>query len=249
MGNFKWIEEFDEIALVAVVPGLKDWEILKKEHWYRIPVDKAPKIIDKVKYLAFYQPKVFGEEKWSVNYYSRIKDREIKKRIELLPDEPKHPRAQKEYYKFNLEGIKKLPHSIPSRKWRRIVFIPTTMEKLFKAKEINDLYHTSPIEEKLYNLMKKNGLSPERQVFVREVKKRYALDFAVYCQDGKINIECDGKKIHSGELAHNQDRERNNDLASLGWIVLRFTGREIITTPHFCLKTLKKAIRQLGNEI
>jgi len=69
-------------------------------------------------------------------------------RVELLPDEPNHTRANEDYYKFTIDELKKLPRPIPSKRWRRIIFIPTTLNKLMEAKEINDLYHTSPIEEK-----------------------------------------------------------------------------------------------------
>lgn len=247
--NFSWLDDVDDITLIAVVPGLKDWEILRKDGWYRIPVDKAPNIIEKVKYLAFYQSKVFGEEKWAVNYYAKIKNREIKKRIELLPDEPKHPSSQKFYYKFTIGRLRKLPHPIISKKWRRIIFIPTTKEMLFLAKEINDLYATSPIEERLYRLMKKSGLSPERQFFVKTGKNYYAMDFAIFCKKGKIDIECDGKKFHSGEVAYNKDRKRNNELASSGWIVLRFWGREIMRNGKRCIKLIKDTVKTFDGEI
>jgi len=58
----------NEIALVAIVPRKKDWEILREKHWYRIPVKSAPGIATQLKYLAFYQPKIFDDEKWSINY-------------------------------------------------------------------------------------------------------------------------------------------------------------------------------------
>lgn len=246
--DFLWIDDVDDVALIAVVPRLKDWEILKKEGWYRIPVDKAPKIIDRVKYLAFYQPGIFGDEKYSVNYYAKVKNREIKKRIELLPDELGDSSAQRLYYKFTIGRLMKLPHPIMSKKWRRIVFIPTAKEILFVAKEINDLYRLSPIEERLYRLMKENGLSPERQFFVKVKGNYYALDFAIFCKNGKIDIESDGKRFHSGESVHNKDRKRNNALASDGWVVLRFWGREIMRNGKSCVNLIKNTVKTLGGE-
>lgn len=236
----------NEIALVAIVPRKKDWEILREKHWYRIPVKSAPGIATQLKYLAFYQPKIFDDEKWSVNYYAEVKELKTVKRIDLLPDEPKHIRAMEDYYKFSIEGLKKLPHPIPSKKWRRIVFIPTTLGKLMRAKEINDLYHTSPIEEKLYKTMKQYKVTPERQLFVREGKTWYCLDFGIFCKEGKMDVECDGEIYHSSKDAQTRDRIRNNELASYGWLVLRFTGTEINRDAKACVQQIKKAIKTLN---
>ena len=234
-----------EIVLVAVVPRKKDWKILQEEHWYRIPVKSAPKIVTQVQYLAFYQPKIFGDEKWAVNYYAKVKDWCIVKRIELLPDEPKYVRAMDDYYKFTIEPLTKLSHPVPSKKWRRIIFIPTTLSKLMRAAEINDLYHTSPIEERLYRTMKQYAIMPERQLFVREGETTYCLDFGIFCKDGKIDVECDGEVYHSSKDAQVKDRKRNNELASCGWLVLRFTGAEINKDTKRCVKQIEKAIGSL----
>jgi len=236
----------DELVLVGIVPRLSDWEILKREFWYRIPVKSAPDIAEKVHYLAFYQPKIFGDEKYSVNYYAKIRDLKVVKRIELLPDEPKHPRADKDYYKYTLENLEKLPHPILSKRWRRIVFIPTTLKKLKQAEEINDLYHTSPIEEEMYTHFRKENIQVERQLFVNEGRKIYCLDFGILCKEGKIDVECDGSAYHSSKKDVAKDRDRNNELTSYGWSVLRFTGSEIIQNPEECIKKVKRTIETLN---
>jgi len=235
----------DKPALVAIVPRKRDWKILKEEHWYRIPVKTAPDIVTNIEYLAFYQPKKFGEEKWAVNYYTEVKDLEIVKRIELLPYEPKHVRANDDYYKFTIGELKRLPNPIPSRRWKRIVFIPTTFNRLMNAKEINDLYYTSPIEEKLYEVMKEDEIPAERQLFVCEREQTYCLDFGIFCEEGKIDVECDGKAYHTSLEDREEDRLRNNELASYGWVVLRFTGAEINQDAKGCLKRIKSSIRNL----
>jgi len=235
----------DKPALVAIVPRKKDWKILKEKHWYRIPIKSAPKIATQLRYLAFYQPKIFREEKWAVNYYAKIKDLEIVKRLELLPDEPKHIRAMANYYKFTIEELKRLPHPIPSKRWRRIVFIPTTLDRLMNAKEINDLYDISPIEEKIYEILKEDEVPAERQLFVHEGANTYCLDFGIFCKEGKIDVECDGKAYHTTQEDREEDRLRNNELASYGWIVLRFTGSEINQNVRKCVKKIKNAIMSL----
>lgn len=232
-------------TLVAIVPRKKDWEILKTQHWYRIPVKSAPKIINRVEFIAFYQPKVFEEEKWSVNYYTEVKDIEILKRIELLPEEAKNVRSGNEYYKITIGELKKLPRSIPSRKWRRITFIPTNYNQLFAAKEINDLYRTTPIEEKMYRFLKQEKIPAERQIFIYDTKKPCCLDFAVFCKEGKLNVECDGESYHTTKEAQIKDRKRDNDLTSIGWSILRFSGKEIYSSPKDCVMQIKRTIRSL----
>lgn len=169
------------------------------------------------------------------------------KRIELLPDEISHPRAEEDYYKITIGDLIPLPKPIPSKSFRRIVFIPTTLNKLFSAAEINDLFLTSPIEERLYKYLKREKIPAERQFFVRETKKPYCLDFAIFCRRGKLNVECNGKKYHSNELAQDRDRERDNELTASGWSILRFSGRKIKRKPEDCLKVIKKTCQILGD--
>lgn len=235
----------DNIVLVAIVPRKKDWQILENQHWYRIPVNSAPEITPRVKYLAFYQPAIFGQEKYKVNYFAKVKEIKVVKRIELLPDEPEHPKRENDYYKINIGELQKLTSPIRSERWRRIAFIPTILSKLKKAKEINDLYHTSFIEEKLYNKIKEEKIPTERQLFVREKDATYCLDFAILCKDGKIDVECDGKQHYSTYDRLMYDRERNNELTSSGWSVLRFTTNQINQDMSKCVKQIKKTIKSL----
>lgn len=244
----------NNLALVAIVPRKKDWNIIKSEHWYRIPVNKAPttgkarkiQLVPYLKYIAFYQPKIFGEEKWTINYYAKVISVDIVKRIDLLPDEPNHLNCNEDYYKITISALKRLRNPIPCNRWRRIVFIPTTLHHLFQAKEINDLYYTSPIEEKLYTTLKKENIAPERQVCIYETERPYCLDFALFCRDGNLNIECDGDQYHYNKETHIKDQTRDNELTSLGWSILRFPGKKIIKVPKDCLQQIKRTIRALG---
>jgi len=167
-------------------------------------------------------------------------------RRELLPDETGHARAEAEYYKVQLGELKQLPHPIPSRRWRRIVFIPTSLERLLHAQEINDLFKVSPIEEKLYFTLQDAGLPAERQYFVREGTSGYMLDMAVFCRDSNLDIECDGETYHAGRDKAEQDRERDNTLTTAGWHILRFSGRSILSDTDRCVQTVRRAVRRLG---
>ncbi|MEO0050266.1 MAG: DUF559 domain-containing protein [candidate division WOR-3 bacterium] len=233
-------------ALVAVITRKKDFNILKEQGWYRIPVKSAPEFLGKIKYIAFYQTKIFGPERWAVNYYAEVKGIKMARRFELLPDEPRHKMAQDDYYKVEIGSLQKLPNPIPSRRWRRIVFIPTTLERLFRAKEINDLYHTSPIEEKLYQELDRLGFEPERQFFTKEQNQGYFLDLAIFCRDGNLDVECDGAPYHSGRKRAAKDRLRDNSLTAGGWHILRFSGKEINQDTKGCIQLIAKAVRALG---
>ncbi len=233
-------------ALVGIVTRQKDWDLVRSEHWYRIPVRTAPAGLEKVRHLAFYQTRVFGDEKWAVNWYARVRGISEAKRRDLVPDEPRHPRADANYYRIALGELKRLPHPIPSRRWRRIVFIPTSLERLLHAQEINDLFKVSPIEEKLYFTLKDMGLPAERQLFVREEGTGFMLDMAVFCRDGSLDIECDGDAYHSGRDKAEADRERDNTLTTAGWHILRFSGRRILGDTDKCVQTVSRTVRRLG---
>jgi very-short-patch-repair endonuclease len=233
-------------ALVGIVTRKKDWDLVRSEHWYRIPVRTAPDGLENVQYLAFYQTRLFGDERYAVNWYARVRGISKVTRRELLPDEPGHVRAEAEYYRFELGELTRLPHPIPSRRWRRIVFIPTSLERLLRAEEINDLFKVSPIEDKLYFTLKDSGLPAERQYFVREGSSGYMLDMAVFCRDSKLDIECDGEAYRVGHDKAEQDRERDNTLTTAGWHILRFSGRRILRDPDKCVETAKRTVGRLG---
>ena len=233
-------------ALVGVVTRKKDWELVRSEHWYRIPVRTAPEGLESIQYLAFYQTRLFGDERWAVNWYARVRGISKVKRRELLPDESTHARAGAEYHKVELGELTQLPHPIPSRRWRRIVFIPTSLERLLHAQEINDLFKTSPIEDKLYFTLEDAGLPAERQYFVREEGSGYMLDMALFCRDSNLDIECDGDTCHTGRDKADMDRERDNTLTTAGWHILRFSGRRILRDTGHCVDTVKRTVRRLG---
>lgn len=233
----------DKTALIGIVPRKKLWTTIRQEHWYHIPVASAPRNIKDVRYVAFYFPAAFGKElQHKVIYYAPVREIEVVKRIELFPDEPNHPRANQDYYQIKLTQIRKLPRPIPSNRWRRLVHIPSTYEKLMRAREINDLYETSPLEDTMYRALKRDKILPERQFYVKTGENIYCLDFCVFCKKRNIDIECDGERYHTLPDALSRDRQRNNDLASQGWAVLRFSGAQIRQDLPACVRLIKKTI-------
>lgn len=233
-------------VLVAIMNDRRDLDIARTDHWYRIPVRSAPKNIQEAEWLAFYQTKVFGDQGWAIRSYAKIEGISMLTRRELLPDQPDHPRANNEYYRLRLRDLQSLPRPIFSRRGRRIVFIPTTWEKFQRAEEINDLFHESPLEDRLYDRLKRQEIETERQFFVRVDRAAYCLDFAIFCQKGNIDVECDGDRWHSSPEVIPRDNSRNNALTSHGWAVLRFGSRELDAQLSHCIRVIKSTIRSRG---
>ncbi len=83
-------------AVVGIVKRAQIWDTVNNEGWYHIPVKSAPRNIRQCRYLAFYFPRLYSEERrYRVIYYSEIRSIEIFKRIELFPQDVKHIKANK----------------------------------------------------------------------------------------------------------------------------------------------------------
>lgn len=237
-------------VLVAILNNEEDLEILKKDLWYRIPVSSANKWLRKrwpPDWLAFYQTKAFGEEKYSVKYYGKVKEIKEAFRYELFPNEGRNPKTDRLYYKITLSSLERLRKPIRSNRGRRLVFIPTTLAKFLKAMEINDLFDESKLEDRLWTEFRKMKIAAERQMFVRAGGQFHALDFALYCENGKIDVETDGDYWHSNRERAATDNLRDNGLKTKGWEVLRFNGDQINNSlREYCLPTINSNVRKLG---
>ena len=236
--------------LVAIVNNKLDFAILREKLWYRIPVSSVEKWIKErwpPKWLAFYQTKAFGAEQHAINYFAEVLDIRKARRRQLFPDEPNESKSNRQYYQIFIKSVQPLPKPIYSRRYRRIIFIPTTWEKFVKAAEINDLYDESSLEDKLWAEFKRCNIPAERQEFVVARKNDYALDFAVYCAKGNIDIETDGDFWHANPKKAEKDNLRDNDLKTEGWKVIRFSEKQIKEqATSYCVKTVVDNINNLG---
>ncbi len=215
----------NEEVLVAILNHPRDLAIARNQHWYRIPISSAQKWLRRrwpPQWLAFYQTKIFGAEAFAIHCCARVLHiREVFRR-QLFPDEPNHPKAGNRYYQLMLGPLDPLPQPIRSQRWRRVVFIPTTWRKFSSSTEINDLYDESPLEDLLWEQIRRLRLTPERQEFITANGRDYALGFAFYCEDGKLDVETDGDTWHADRARIPEDNRRDNDLETSGWKLLRF---------------------------
>ena len=138
-----------ERVLVAVVNNARDFEIARTAGWYRIPVQRAPRQIG-ADYLALYLTGRFAPElRHRVTYYAPIRAYRLVRRVELLPAEADHPRAQEQYFKLEIGPLRELGTPVISEKMRRITFISTSLEQLLHARDIRELWHKPSPRETL----------------------------------------------------------------------------------------------------
>lgn len=233
-------------VLVAIMNNKRDFTILQERLWYRIPVETAPKHWPP-KWLAFYLTKPFGKEAFNVRYFGRVREIKLSKRTELFPDEPPNKKTDRVYHQLFLDSLEPLAPPIPSARWRRIVFIPTTMRKFNRAKEINDLFDESPLEDLLWEELKDRRINAERQWGLRVDRVYYELDFAVFCNKGRVDVELDGDLWHSTPERIPLDNARNNALTSTGWSILRYNTFQVRESMEdYCIPSISRTITQLG---
>jgi very-short-patch-repair endonuclease len=100
----------------------------------------------------------------------------------------------------------------------------------------------SDLETLTLEVIRSGGLPiPVRQHPVVVFGWSYRLDLAY--PDLKIAIEADGFAVHGGRDAFESDRARQNRLSAAGWLVLRFTWRQICEQPGLVCRTIREAIQ------
>jgi very-short-patch-repair endonuclease len=90
------------------------------------------------------------------------------------------------------------------------------------------------------------GIPSKSQYEVTVCQGRYKLDFAVFCKDHNLAIECDGDAHHMRRSAVERDKKRSNTLNSRGWSVLHFTTKELTTNMPATMQIIRDAIAQYG---
>ncbi|MBI3945746.1 MAG: DUF559 domain-containing protein [Armatimonadetes bacterium] len=231
--------------LVGLVPSGRDLGIAREQRWYRVPVRSAPSPMA-FGWLALYQVRAFDGPGYAIGHFARIVGTAKVSRRELLPEEPDHPRADEAYYKLSIDELRPLPNPVISRRRRFIVFICTTLDRLHQAREINDLFCESPLEERMWEQLRDERIEAERQWYLRVSESTYCLDFAVFCASGKVDVECDGDRWHADRQRIPEDNARDNALATDGWAVLRFNTARITGDLPSCVMQVRDAASRYG---
>jgi len=235
----------NDTVLVGVLRNRRDRDILLRRRWYRMPLVWAPR--RKFQYLALYQPAAFGREGKKIEYYGRVVRRSKAKRIKLLPDEPAHPHAGWDYITVYVSDVRKLDRPVRNVVPRRISFGFTTLERLLKSRDILELYGVVPSERLVADGLKRAGIRAVPQ-YRPKGKRRYCLDFAVFCERGNVAVECDNKKAHAGSLQQKKDRVKDAYLKKNGWMVIRLPEDDIISDFEGCMSRVRNAVWKLSAE-
>jgi very-short-patch-repair endonuclease len=238
----------DPAVLVGVLKDRRDLKILLRRRWYRIPVAHAP--ARRFSYLAFYQPASFGRRGKCIAHLAPVLGRMIAKRRDLLPDEPDHPRADERYWCVRVGKPLKLPEPVRNLAPRRVNFAFTTLRRLFEAHDILDVYGVPPIERMLQSELERARVPalPEFTVSCGK-RRRFRLDFAVFCARGPLAVECDGTEYHSHPAQRRKDRARDQRLRKAGWTVLRLKEERIVADPASCARVVRNAAFRLGGPV
>lgn len=178
----------EDRVLVAYVPQPSDFDLIRREGWYRIPQRGAPKGLH-AEYIAFYFGSAFETQKYAIHYYARNLGHELARRRDLLPGEPDHPRADDIYYKVQLGPLQQLDQPIVSLRWRRLTFVHTTWDRFRDAAEINDLFiEGGAYVDRLYATLKERGIPAERDYRVAETPAEYVVALSVPTRDGRVDV-------------------------------------------------------------
>lgn len=245
-------------TLIVYLKEPKDWHIVEKYGIYRIRhyIKHPPEILKNrnVKYIAFYLPSRFGERKYSIRHYAKVRQVSIAPRYKCCPEEMRNSKSNVKYYKIDIEEPQLLEEPIyhfrAARKKlsrREMILFSTNQERLFTAKEFNFLFQGSDLEEKMFKSLLANNIFPEREWPVKiNNKTHYRLDFAVFCKDGNFYIEVDGQQ-HLEKDHVIADIKRTNNTTVEGWQALRYYRKDLEASkmPE-TLGQIKKEIKRLN---
>ncbi len=117
-------------------------------------------------------------------------------------------------------------------------FLKNLVEYVLSKKQV-EVNFDSPVEEKLFKKLTKEGIKviPQYETKVRG-EKLYRLDFALFINDNKYDIEIDGDKAHSQKIE--SDILRDIHLRMDGWKVRRFPVGEIHNNINGVIEEIKR---------
>jgi very-short-patch-repair endonuclease len=154
----------------------------------------------------------------------------------------------------------------PSKGFHAVALVGGRFHDAFASKDVEELAHWSvrtmkatviaidapcawskdgrcrPAERR----MMEQGIPSERQYEVVVGPSRFKLDFAVFCTDRSIGLECDGDTQHMRRSAVERGKRRSNLLQSLGWSMLHFTTQELTRNMPGTLQVIQESIAQYG---
>jgi hypothetical protein len=224
-------------VLVVVLNNAEDLRRAAAEGWYRIPQRRAPRRIG-ADYLAFYQTGAFKEqdEAQTVTYFASTRRYRLVTRRELLPAEADHPRADDYYFRIELGPIQRLERPIPAASYRRVTFIHTTLDRLFSAQDVVELFRKSDPFETLWHALREHRLRPLKNRLVGE----HPVDIALRARGGYLGIRC---------IEETATHENRPPLLADRWELVEISSAEIAQNLNGCLRQIGAGLIRLGGSI
>jgi hypothetical protein len=178
----------DDRVLVGVVDRKRDLDRARNEHWYRIPQSKVPRGVY-AEYIALFlsssAARAFGRS--GVYYYGERRGLELVHRIDMLPDEPNHKRAQEVYYKVQLGDLEQRAIPITNPTNRPISFIYTTWDRFTQAQHIADLYSKNDYYvDRIYHALRDARIRPDRFWETEERETGLPAQVRILCERGTV---------------------------------------------------------------
>ncbi len=78
--------------------------------------------------------------------------------------------------------------------------------------------------------------------------RTYRVDFALHRPPRRIAIEVDGENKGPGAPTHDDWTRRQTALVNAGWVVLRFTNRQVMHEQEYCRRQIAVAVARLQEE-
>jgi very-short-patch-repair endonuclease len=115
--------------------------------------------------------------------------------------------------------------------------------RLLRLVELIDPESGSVLESMLRYLLVTNGLTPQPQFRVRSRDGKREIGRFDFCfEAARLIIECDGRRWHDPEDVRRKDRHKDNELARLGWRVLRFDWNEVRHSEGYVLAAVRDCL-------
>jgi hypothetical protein len=228
------LEARRRIVLVAVMNNREDFRRAASEGWYRIPQRRAPRRIG-ADYLAFYQTGAFSgdPEAQTVTYYAPTRRYHLLTRREMMPDEADHPRADDYYFRIDIGPLQRLEQPVPSASMRRITFISTTLDRLYSATDVRDLFYQEDPFETLWHALREHRLRP----LPNRIVAGEPVDITLRASGGYLGVQCrETNSAHEAPHLPLPDR----------WRLLHVAPSEIERDLNRCLRRIASGLISLG---
>lgn len=176
----------EDRVLVGVVNRKRDLDKACFEHWYRVPQGQAPHGVT-AEYVAFFLSRAFKELNGGIHYYARRTGIELVRRRDLLPDEPKHARANALYHKLQLGDVRRKDPPVLNPTKRSVSFIYTTWDRFTEARVLADLYSDADrYVDRVFHALGRSGIRSERHWEAARTSDDGGAQVRIECEDGTV---------------------------------------------------------------